>query len=171
MPSCPPAPCPSGVCASCAFVPLRMVMVRAEHPSRLALDHCSGSGPVSGAVVRGAPRTRLCPGQQGRIRSSPEHGFAFSGSGYKIHLHGGIEEAPFSPQAPERAPGPMGAAPGLPDAGGRWVLGLLSGPRGSSVAPQLLPSKKNTLYLSSTYLPVVFQALPQNKQCQTMKHR
>lgn len=51
------------------------------------------------------------------------------------------------------------------------MLGFLSGPRGSSVNPQLLPRKKNTLHLSSTYLPVVFQALPQNKQRQTMKRR
>lgn len=32
------------------------------------------------------------------------------------------------------------------------------------VTPHLLLSKKNTFYLSSTYLPAVFQALPQNKQ-------
>lgn len=38
----PPVPFPRGVCASCAFVWARMVMVRAEHPSRLALapDQC-----------------------------------------------------------------------------------------------------------------------------------
>lgn len=39
------------------------------------------------------------------------------------------------------------------------------GLRHSLVTPHLLPSKKNTFYLSSTYLPVIFQALPQNKQC------
>lgn len=47
------------------------------------------------------------------------------------------------------------------------MLRLLSGPGDSSVTAQLLPSKKNTFYLSSTYPPAVFQALPQNKQRQT----
>lgn len=31
--------------------------------------------------------------------------------------------------------------------------------------------RENVLYFSSTYLPLVFQALPQSKQRQTMKRR
>lgn len=161
MPPCPPAPCPGGVCAGCAFIPARMVMVRAEHPSRLALDHCSGSGALWCRCPRGTQGQAL-PGASGTqsgaalSTASPSVTRACS----KIRLHGGTEEAPSSPRAPEQAPGPVGAAPGPPGAGGRWVLGLLSGPRDSSVTLQLLLSKKNTFCLPSTSLPVVFQALP-----------